>query len=129
VLAAEIATIDRGVVFANLVDFDQSFGHRNDPQGYAGALQEFDRGLPGIMDALGEHDVLLITADHGNDPSTSSTDHSRERTPLLAAGTRVRRGAELGQRKSFTDVAATVAELLGVPTTTPGTSFATALLG
>ena len=128
-VAEEIAAIDRGLVFANLVDFDQSFGHRNDPQGYAGALEEFDRGLPGILDALGEEDALLITADHGNDPSTSSTDHSRERTPLLAAGPRVRSGVEVGQRNSFSDVGATVAELLGVPTSTPGASFAGLLRG
>ena len=128
-VAEEAAAIERGLVFANLVDFDQSFGHRNDPQGYAGALEEFDRGLPVILEALGEDDVLLITADHGNDPSTSSTDHSRERTPLLAAGAPVRHGVEVGQRESFSDVGATVAELLGVPTTTPGTSFARLLLG
>ena len=127
-VAEEIAAVDRGLVFANLVDFDQSFGHRNDPQGYAGALEEFDRGLPGILEALGDDDVLLITADHGNDPSTSSTDHSRERTPLLAAGSRVRAGVDVGQRKSFSDVGATVADLLGVPTATPGESFAALLL-
>ena len=128
-VAEEVRAVERGLVFANLVDFDQSFGHRNDPQGYAGALEEFDRGLPGILGALGDGDVLLITADHGNDPSTSSTDHSRERTPLLAAGTRVRTGVDLGQRESFSDVGATVAELLGVPTVTPGKSFAPLLLG
>ena len=127
-VAEELAAIERGLVFANLVDFDQSFGHRNDPQGYAGALEEFDRGLPAIVEALGEDDVLLITADHGNDPSTASTDHSRERTPLLAAGAGVAAGVDVGQRESFTDVAATMAELLGVPTKTPGRSFAPLVL-
>ena len=127
-VAEEIGTIERGLVFANLVDFDQSFGHRNDPAGYAGALEEFDRGLPGILEALGPDDVLMITADHGNDPSTSSTDHSRERTPLLGAGARVRAGAELGQRESFSDVGATVTDVLGVPTRTPGRSFGDLLL-
>ena len=127
-VAEEMTRIDRGLVFANLVDFDQSFGHRNDPQGYAGALEEFDRGLPGILEALGDDDVLLITADHGNDPSTGSTDHSRERTPLLGAGPRVRAGVGLGQRASFSDVGATVAEVLGVPTNAPGESFADLLL-
>ena len=127
-VAEEIGTIERGLVFANLVDFDQSFGHRNDPAGYAGALEEFDRGLPGILDALSEDDLLLITADHGNDPSTSSTDHSRERTPLLGAGARVRAGVGLGQRESFSDVGATVAEVLGVPTGTPGRPFGDLLL-
>lgn len=127
-VAEEMGAIERGLVFANLVDFDQSFGHRNDPAGYAGALEEFDRGLPGILEALGEDDVLIITADHGNDPSTSSTDHSRERTPLLVAGSRIRKGADLGQRASFSDVGASAADLLGVPTTTPGRSFADLLL-
>lgn len=127
-VAQEIASIQRGLVFANLVDFDQSFGHRNDPEGYAGALEEFDRGLPGIVAALGEGDVLLLTADHGNDPSTASTDHSRERTPLLAAGPKVVAGADLGERRSFCDVGATVAELLGVETATPGDSFASLLV-
>jgi phosphopentomutase len=80
------------------------------------------------VDALAEDDILLITADHGNDPSTASTDHSRERTPLLATGASVAPGVDVGQRDSFTDVAATVAELLGVPTATPGRSFAPAVL-
>ena len=128
-VAEEVRAVERGLVFANLVDFDQSFGHRNDPSGYAGALEEFDRGLPGILGALGDDDVLMITADHGNDPSTSSTDHSRERTPLLAVGPRVRAGVDLGQRESFSDVGATVAEFLGVATGTPGESFAPLLLG
>jgi phosphopentomutase len=127
-LAEEVAAIERGLVFANLVDFDQSFGHRNDPAGYADALAEFDRGLPGIRAALGPDDVLMITADHGNDPTTPSTDHSRERTPLLVVGDRVRGGVDLGQRASFCDVGATIAALLNVPTTTPGESFATRIL-
>lgn len=127
-VAEEITAVQKGLVFANLVDFDQSFGHRNDPKGYAGALEEFDRGLPGIVEALGPDDLLMITADHGNDPSTTSTDHSRERAPLLVVGPRVRRGADLGQRASFTDVAASIAELLGVATSVPGESFAGTIL-
>jgi len=82
----ETTSIERGLVFANLVDFDQSFGHRNDPAGYAEALGEFDRALPDIIASLGPRDALFITADHGNDPTTPSTDHSRERVPLLVAG-------------------------------------------
>ncbi|MGI8708587.1 MAG: phosphopentomutase [Actinomycetota bacterium] len=124
----EIAAIERGLVFANLVDFDQAFGHRNDPRGYAGALEAFDVRLPEILGALDGQDVLIITADHGNDPTTPSTDHSRERVPLLVLGDPVVAGAELGGRDSFTDCGATVADLLGVGTSTPGTSFAAELL-
>jgi phosphopentomutase len=124
-----LAEISRGLVFANLVDFDQSYGHRNDPEGYARALEAFDRRLPEIRGALGAEDVLVLTADHGNDPTTPSTDHSRERVPLLITGELVATGVAVGERASFADCGATVAELLGVATTTPGASFAPALLG
>lgn len=126
---SEVGALEAGLVFANLVDFDQAFGHRNDPKGYGEALEAFDRRLPEIIAALGEDDLLVITADHGNDPTTTSTDHSRERVPLLVAGPRVRPGADLGVRDSFTDCGATVADLLGVTTATPGRSFAQELLG
>ncbi|CAN5519761.1 phosphopentomutase [soil metagenome] len=125
----ELSTITRGLVFANLVDFDQSFGHRNDPQGYAGALEDFDRRLPMIVDALGPDDVLVITADHGNDPTTASTDHSRERVPLIVVGDCVRAGTDLGERSTYSDCGVTVAGLLGVTTQVSGTSFAGALRG
>jgi phosphopentomutase len=118
----ETRAISEGLVFANLVDFDQAFGHRNDPRGYAAALEAFDLRLPEIRAALGPSDVLIITADHGNDPTTPSTDHSRERVPLLVAGDRVRPGP-VGIRESFADAGATVADLLGVITETPGRSF------
>jgi phosphopentomutase len=124
----ELGKLDSGLVFANLVDFDSSFGHRNDPEGYAGALEAFDARLPDILESLGEDDVLVITADHGNDPTTPSTDHSRERVPVLVAGPSVARGVALGERNSFADCGATVAELLGVPTSTPGASFAGLML-
>ncbi len=127
VLLEEMAAIENGLVFTNLVDFDQSFGHRNDPKGYAAALEEFDQRLPDILATLGPEDVLMITADHGNDPTTPSTDHSREQTPLLVTGERVA-PQDLGTRDTFADVGATVAELLGVTTTTPGRSFADQLL-
>ncbi|HEX2058595.1 MAG TPA: phosphopentomutase [Actinomycetota bacterium] len=120
----ELAAIERGLVFANLVEFDSSYGHRNDPRGYAAALEAFDRRLPEILDALGPDDVLMVTADHGNDPTTASTDHSRERVPLLAAGRRVRPGAGCGTRASFADCGATVGELLGVDPAPAGRSFA-----
>jgi phosphopentomutase len=121
-----IRAIDRGLVFGNLVDFDQSFGHRNDPRGYAGALEAFDERLPEILLALGEDDILILTADHGNDPTTPSTDHSREQVPLLVTGPRVT-ATPLGTRGSFSDCGATIAELLETPTTTPGRSFAAEL--
>jgi phosphopentomutase len=110
-------------VFANLVDFDQAYGHRNDPDGYAGALIEFDAALPSIQASLGADDVLIITADHGNDPTTPSTDHSRERVPLLVWSPAFG-GVDLGTRGSFSDCGKTIAELLGVATSVPGESFA-----
>ncbi len=125
---AELGAISRGLVFTNLVDFDQSFGHRNDPGGYARALESFDARLPEITAALGEDDILIVTADHGNDPTTPSTDHSREQVPVLVTGPRVSRGSDLGVRSTFADCGATVAALLGVPAPT-GASFAEAAVG
>lgn len=103
-----------GFVFANLVDFDMLYGHRNNPQGYAGALEEFDRRLPDFLAALRDDDMLIITADHGCDPTTSSTDHSREYVPLLVYGRLLRSGVNLGIRETFSDIAATLAEIFGV---------------
>ena len=123
---AELHAISRGLVFTNLVDFDQSFGHRNDPSGYARALESFDARLPDITSALGEDDVLIVTADHGNDPTTPSTDHSREQVPVLVAGPRVKKGADLGVRSTFADCGGTIAEMLGVPVLPTGESFAKA---
>ena len=123
----EAQAVDGGLVFANLVDFDQAFGHRNDPRGYAAALEAFDARLPEIRASLGPEDVLFIAADHGNDPTTPSTDHSRERVPVLVVGDGVTPGP-LGIRESFSDLGATIADLLGVPTATPGASFKDQLL-
>ncbi len=123
-----IKTRRRGLIFANLVDFDALYGHRNNPRGYADALEEFDRRLPEILAALGDDDVLLLTADHGNDPTTASTDHSRERVPLLIAGKRVKAGANIGTRETFADAAASIAELLAVEGTGEGVSFASSIL-
>jgi phosphopentomutase len=120
----EIDAVSRGLVFANLVDFDSAFGHRNDPEGYAGALEAFDYRLPELLEGLHHDDVIIITADHGNDPTTPSTDHSRERVPLLCAGRMVASGVDVGERPSFTDCGATIADLLDVPTSAPGASFA-----
>ena len=112
-----------GLVFANLVDFDQQYGHRNDPAGFARALEEFDPRLDEMLARLRSDDLCMITADHGNDPTTPSTDHSREYTPLLCAGPRVRAGRDLGTRATFADVGATLAELFGVDALAFGKSF------
>jgi phosphopentomutase len=117
-----IISNDSGLLFANLVDFDQLFGHRNDVPGFYRALQEFDQALPTLIDALREDDLLFITADHGNDPTTSSTDHARECVPLLAVGQAVKPTA-LGRRRTFSDLGATVAEWLGSPFRGRGLSF------
>ena len=113
-----------GLCFVNLVDFDMQFGHRRDIPGYARALNEFDAWLPSLLEKLGEEDVVMITADHGCDPAyTATTDHTREYVPLLVLGKNVK-PVNLGTRKSFADIAATVTELLGVEYATEGESFA-----
>ena len=109
-----LTRVNTGIIFTNLVDFDMLFGHRNDPEGYYGALRQFDNWLPELLGALGPEDVLLITADHGNDPTTPSTDHSREYVPLIAYGPGLGGGVDLGVRGSFSDLGATVAEALGL---------------
>jgi phosphopentomutase len=116
-----------GLLFSNLVDFDQAFGHRNDVPGFYGALREFDAALPGLLAHLREDDLLFITADHGNDPTTPSTDHARECVPLLAQGARVR-PVDLGHRPTFSDLGATIGEWLGVSFRGRGTSFLSALV-
>ena len=116
-----------GLLFANLVDFDQAYGHRNDVPGFYQALRDFDRVLPDLTSALREDDLLFITADHGNDPTTPSTDHARECVPVLALGVRVRPVA-LGRRSTFSDLGATVAEWLGVGFRGRGTSFLPAII-
>ena len=103
-----------GLCFVNLVDFDMTYGHRNDVDGYAAALTRFDAQLGELLPMLGEQDVLMITADHGCDPSTPSTDHSRECTPLLIWGAGVRGGIDLGTQSTFADISATVLDALGV---------------
>lgn len=113
-----------GLIFTNLVDFDTKFGHRRDAPGFARALEEFDGALPSIMKAMSPEDTLIITADHGNDPTFRGTDHTREQVPLLASGRGICPGEDLGVRKSFCDVAETIARLLGVPGTGEGCSFA-----
>lgn len=117
-----LSTAQGGLLFVNLVDFDQLFGHRNDVAGFYGALREFDAALPSITSRLKEDDLLFITADHGNDPTTPSTDHARERVPLLAGGMRVV-PRDLGERETFSDLGATVAEWFGLSFRGRGQSF------
>ena len=114
----------KGLCFVNLVDFDMVWGHRNNIDGYARAASEFDVRLAEVLDRLGDEDILIITADHGCDPSTPSTDHSREYTPMLAYGKSIRRGVDLKTRDSFADIGATVLEYFGCHTNTVyGKSF------
>ena len=117
-----------GLLFANLIDFDQLFGHRNDVQGFYRALREFDDALPALSAALREDDLLFITADHGNDPTTPSTDHARENVPLVALGPRVRPGA-VGRRSTFSDLGATVADWFGISFRGAGQSFLPLVVG
>jgi phosphopentomutase len=113
----------RGLIFANLVDFDTVYGHRNDPVGYAANLERFDARLAPLLSRLGARDLLIITADHGNDPTTPSTDHSREHVPVFVYGQAVRAGVDLGVRSTFADLGQTLAELFGIAPLLHGTSF------
>lgn len=112
-----------GFIFTNLVDFDSQYGHRRDPQGYGKAIMDFDARLPEIMDAMKDEDILFICADHGNDPVHSGWDHTREYVPVLVWGKNVKKGVNLGTRKSFADIGATICEYLGVAPTAIGESF------
>jgi len=122
-----LSTATSGFLFANLVDFDQLFGHRNDVAGFYDALRQFDAALPSITSRLKEDDLLFITADHGNDPTTPSTDHARERVPLLVGGMRVV-PRDLGERETFSDLGATVAEWFGLSFRGRGKSFLSELV-
>jgi len=102
-----------GLIFTNLVEFDMIYGHRNNATGYAQALSKFDERLPELINAMDEEDIMLITADHGCDPTTASTDHSREYVPLLVYGQDIKRGVNLGTRKTFSDIAQTLSEMFG----------------
>jgi phosphopentomutase len=115
--------VETGLVFANLVDFDAKYGHRNDPDGYAANLERFDARLGGLLARLRQDDLLMLTADHGNDPTTPSTDHSREYVPVLACGASVRPGVDLGVRATFADLGQTLADVFGVTPLANGRSF------
>jgi phosphopentomutase len=122
-VSTEMGSIARGLIFANLVDFDTQYGHRNDVAGYAANLERFDARLKDLLPRLRHDDLLVITADHGNDPTTPSTDHSREHVPLLVAGDGVKAGVDLGTRQTFADLGQTIAENFGVGAMPHGTSF------
>lgn len=112
-----------GLIFTNLVDFDMLYGHRRDVQGYGEALMLFDRRLPEIQAAMREEDVLILTADHGNDPVHTGTDHTREHVPILVFGDSIQSGAAIGTRNSFADIGATIADILKLGATSAGQSF------
>ncbi len=122
-LIAEIARTPDGFIFVNLVDFDTQYGHRNDVRGYAENLERFDARLADLLPRLSARDLLVVTADHGNDPTTPSTDHAREYVPLLATGARVARGRDLGTRRTFADLGQTIADNFGLGPLAHGTSF------
>lgn len=119
----EIQKGGEGLLFVNLVDFDMLYGHRNNVEGYAQALEYFDHKLPEIMKSLKDTDLLIITADHGNDPSTPSTDHSREYIPILVYGKEIRENINLGIRNTYADISATVLDILGYEKLENGNSF------
>ncbi|SHI56390.1 phosphopentomutase [Geosporobacter subterraneus DSM 17957] len=114
---------NRGIIFTNLVDFDAKYGHRRDPEGYRLALEAFDQRLPELLENLGEDDIIILTADHGNDPTYMGTDHTREYIPIVVYGKKVKQNVNIGTRSSFADIAATVADLLDLEKPAVGVSF------
>jgi phosphopentomutase len=123
VLTDRLRDTPSGLLFVNLVDFDTQFGHRNDVAGYAANLERFDQALSAVVNSLAPTDVLFVTADHGNDPTTPSTDHSREYVPVLVAGSSVRPGVDIGTRATFADLGQTISDLFGIRPLSAGTSF------
>jgi phosphopentomutase len=121
-ISRALSTLTSGFILANVIEFDQTWGHRNDVPGFYSGLQELDRALPQMLREVREQDLVIFTADHGNDPTTPSTDHSREVVPLLVLGPRVR-PVDVGRRITFADVGQTVAEFFEVPALAAGTSF------
>lgn len=119
----EIKNSEEDLIFVNLVDFDMLYGHRNNIEGYARALEEFDKKLPEILDALREDDILILTADHGNDPSTPSTDHSREYIPIVAYGKNLKQNIDLGVRETYADISATILDIFNMEKLENGKSF------
>jgi phosphopentomutase len=121
-IEATLGAMGEGFLFANVIEFDQSWGHRNDVAGYVRGLEALDTALPAVLAPVGGEDLVIITADHGNDPTTPSTDHSREKVPVLVYGPQVLPTA-IGERRTFADVGQTVAEYFGVPPLAAGESF------
>jgi phosphopentomutase len=119
----QMAQTDRGLIFANLVDFDTQFGHRNDVDGYARNLEAFDGRLARVLPQLRQDDLLVVTADHGNDPTTPSTDHSREYVPLLVTGQRIQPGVDVGTRRTFADLGQSLSDVFGTGRLAHGSSF------
>ena len=129
-ISATIKAIEassKGLIFTNLVDFDMLFGHRRDIPGYANCLMEFDQHIPVLLNSLRDDDLLIITADHGNDPSAPGTDHTREYIPILTYNKKIKGGKNIGIRNSFADISATIAEALGIEFRTQGESYFSAL--
>jgi phosphopentomutase len=122
-IETQMARQEGGLIFANLVDFDTVYGHRNDVAGYAANLERFDERLSRVIPRLRPDDLLIVTADHGNDPTTPSTDHSREYVPLLVVGERAKKGVDLGTRATFADLGQTLAAVFGVSPLVNGASF------
>lgn len=116
-------TVNEGLIFTNLVDFDMLYGHRNDPAGYGKALEDFDSRLEEIYGKMDEEDILIITADHGCDPTTSSTDHSREHIPVLVYGKNIKQGVNIGTRETFADIGKTILDFFNVENELVGKSF------
>jgi phosphopentomutase len=123
-----MATTARGLIFANLVDFDTQYGHRNDVAGYAANLERMDTRLNDVIESLRPLDLLIVTADHGNDPTTPSTDHAREYVPVFLTGHAVRPGVDIGTRQTFADLGQTIAELFHVVPLEHGSSFLGSIL-
>ena len=115
--------IESGLIFTNLVEFDSKWGHRNDYEGYAIGLEEFDAKLKSVTDKLKKDDILIINADHGCDPTTKGTDHTREYVPLLVYGKNLKKGINLGTRETFADVGQTIAEIMDIKELSIGNSF------
>ena len=124
----EIKSNNCGLIFTNLVDTDMLYGHRNDVEGYAKALEYFDAKIPEILASMKETDILIITADHGNDPSTPSTDHSREYTPILICGKQIKANVNIGTRKTFSDISATILDIFELEKLENGESFKNLIL-
>lgn len=117
-----------GLIFTNLVDFDSKYGHRRDVEGYKNAIEDFDARIPEILESLRDEDILILTADHGNDPTYKGSDHTREYIPILVYGKTIKKGFNLGTRKTFADIGATVADILGVKMPNSGESFKNQIL-